>query len=133
MRELNQFNQNLHEQAGKLNKKLTTCYGVRRLLKSRGWRSIAQPLLDAMINDVIGWKNKNTYVNGLISKPTDKSLDYYAGYKQALMDFNNRLWNYVESIDLLQEQISNIGKKAQAGAEYVKPMTKGRYAADEGL
>lgn len=123
----------LNEQAKALNKKLTACRSVKRVLVQKGWRDILQPLLEAMISDVVGWKKGKIYVNGHLCKPADQHYEYYVGYKQALMDFNNRIWNYVESIETLQKQIENLETKAKEPDKYINPMMEGPYAARNGV
>jgi len=120
----------LNERAKTLNKKLTACRSVKRVLSQKGWRTIIQPLLDAMIDDVVGFKRGNIYVNGSLSKPEQDKHEYFVGYKQALMDFNNRVWNYPESIEVLSKQIQNLEEKAGMPEKYINPMMEGAYAGD---
>ena len=122
----------LNEQAKGLSKKLTACRSVKRVLTQKGWRNILQPLLDAMIGDTVGWKRGKIYVNGHLCKPADQHYEYYVGYKQALMDFNNRIWNYVESIETLNKQIKNLEIEAKEPVDkyVINPMMEGPYAGD---
>jgi hypothetical protein len=118
----------LQERARALNRKLTACRSVKRVLNQKGWRTILQPLLDAMITDVLGGKRGNMYTSGAVSKPDDKSIEYYIGYKQALIDFNNRVWNYVESMQILSDQIKKLEEQAGEPEKYINPMMEGPYA-----
>ena len=120
----------LNERAKVLNKKLTACRSVKRVLTQKGWRDIIQPLLDAMIDDVVGYKRGKIYVNGALSKPEQDKHEYFVGYKQALMDFNNRVWNYPESIEIISKQIHHLEEKAGMPEKYINPMTEGPYAGD---
>lgn len=117
----------LNEQAKRLNKKLTACRSIKRLLKQKGWRDIVQPLLEAMITDCIGGKEGNLYKKGWLGAP-DGNYEYFTGYKQALMDFHNKIWNYPESIEILKNQIKILEQKAKGEDRYNVPMLDGRYA-----
>ena len=117
----------LNERAKVLNQKLTLCQKVRRLVRQRTWKGIIQPLIDAMINDVTGYKKGNIYTKGALCNPGEKSYEYYSGYKQALMDLNNRIWNYVETIEVLSEQIKALEDKAKGPDKYINPMMEGKY------
>jgi hypothetical protein len=117
----------LNEKAKALNKKLTLCRSVKRLLNQKGWRTIIQPTIDKMITDITGSKKGNTYSKGILSSPDYEKSDYYIGYKQALMDLNNRIWNYPESIDLLKKQIKNLEEQAKSPTKYTIPMKGGKY------
>ena len=114
------------ERAKLINKKLTTCRSVKRLIKQKAWRDIVQPLLDEMIGDVIGKKRGNVYKNGHLCKP-EGNYEYFTGYKQGLMDFNNQIWNYIDSIESLTEQLHSLEKKVTGEEKYINPMLGGKY------
>jgi len=120
----------LNERAKILNKKLTACRSVKRVLTQKGWREVLQPLLEAMINDVVGYKQGNKYINGALCKPQEINYEYFIGYKQALMDFNNRAWNYVDSMGMINQQIKNLEAQARGEEKYINPMMEGPYAAE---
>ena len=115
-----------HEQAKKLNKQITTCKKVKKILEDKVWAEIIQPLLDAMIEDTVGARRGNIYKNGHLCKP-EGNYEYYVGYKQALMDFHNRVWNYVESIKPLTERRKAIEKTLTGEVKYINPMLEGKY------
>lgn len=120
----------LEDKARALNKKLTVCRRVKRLTNDKVWKDIVQPLLDAMISDITGYKKGNSYTQGHLGKPKAEDYSYYVGYKQALMDFNNKVWNYIDSIELLKKQIENLEKAAKEKDIYTNPMTEGPYAGN---
>ncbi len=121
----------LNEKAKQLNKKLTTCRSVKRLLAQKAWKTVIQPLIDETIADTIGGKKGSLYRKNLLTDPDTKNKEYYIGYKQALMDLHNRVWNYPESIELLKNQIKLLEKKAKQPEKYSVPMTEGKYAGDD--
>jgi len=119
-------NSRLQDHAKVCNKKITTCRKVKKLVTNKTWADIIQPLLDAMIEDVVGGKVDNVYKNGHLCKPAE-NYEYFTGYKQGLMDFNNRVWNYVNSIEPLKKQVKSIEKKVLGEETYTHPMIDGKY------
>jgi len=117
---------NLEDRAKSINKKLKACRKVKKLVNDKAWKDIVQPLLDAMIEDVVGGKTNNVYKNGHLCKPAG-DYEYYTGYKQSLMDFNNRVCNYVNSIEALKQQVKSIEKKVLGEDKYINPMIDGKY------
>jgi len=109
------------ERAKVLNKKLSLCQEVKEYVEKDTWKNIIQPLLDAMIEDVVGGKRGDIYRNGALCKPSG-DYEYFTGYKQALMDFHNKVWNYVVSIKGIEEQIKFIEKDVLGEAKYKIPM-----------
>jgi hypothetical protein len=120
MRELRELK--LNDRAKQLNAKLTLCRLVSSFLKKKAWKTIIQPLIDEMIADTIGGKRGNIYRNNLLAKPEAQNKEYLIGYKQALMDLNNRIWSYPESIEPLQGQIKLLEERAKAPDRYNIPM-----------
>jgi hypothetical protein len=110
----------LNEQAKKLNKKLTLCRSVKRLLQQKPWKDIIEPLLAKMIEETIGGKSGNMYCQNHLSKPGQS--EFFVGYKQALMDLHNRIWAYPESIEGLKKQIKVLEDRAKAPDRYIGVM-----------
>jgi hypothetical protein len=110
-----------------LNGKLSACKKVVDTITTKGWSDIIQPIIDKMISDVIGSKTGEVWDAGNIKKETFNGLqtEYLLGYRQALIDFNNRIWGYKAHIKSLTDQIINI----ESGKEVmVDTTTKSRYA-----
>lgn len=124
---MEQLNNRLQEQAKIYNKKITVCRRVKKLTSDKTWKDIIQPLLDAMIEDVVGGKSNNIYKNGHLCAP-GKDYEYFTAYKQALMDFNNRVWGYTNSIEPLKKQVKSIEEKVLGKEKYTNPMLDGKYA-----
>jgi hypothetical protein len=76
---------------------------VKSTVESAGWTEVGLPLLTKMAADVLGKISGKVWHGGLINK--DKKEDnalYYIGYKQALIDYHNRLYAYVKNIKLAE-------------------------------
>ena len=112
----------LAEQARQLSKLLTSCRRVKKLVEQKAWREVVQPLIEKMIADAVGGKVGNLYSINHLSKPDGVGVEFYVGYKQALMDLNNRVWTHVDSIKGLQERIKLLEKKASTPERYKMPM-----------
>jgi hypothetical protein len=117
----------------RLNDQLRAARKVDKTIKTKGWKDIVQPIIDKMIMDTLGGKVGNTWVNGAISKPdTVKESEYYIGYKQALIDFNNRIWNYKECIKTIQDRIKEVQERGGEVNRLRQPFEGGKYAHDGG-
>ena len=46
------------------------------------------------------------------------------------MDFNNQIWNYVNSIESLNEQLKSLEHKLSGEEKYSNPMLEGKYAKE---
>lgn len=98
--------------------RLTAAKKVEGTLATEGWEVI-QALIDKMIQDTIGGKKGDLYQPGLLAKPeTTEKKDYFIGYKQALMDLHNRIWNYKLQVKTLEDTIKNLIRNAEKEEEY---------------
>jgi len=99
------------ERRQKINATITTGKLVRDLTEHTAWSMIIAPLLDKMLIDVLGGKNKDgTWHAGTITLDEKHSTDYYIGYRQFGIDFVNRVMHFVNSIpanELKLRQIDN--------------------------
>ena len=88
---------------------------VKRTIESKGWQEIIGPLLDKMIKDTIGGKYGNRWSGGNIQRARDvERLKFHMGYKQSLIDLHNRVYNYLDNIKRLEQQIKDIHKERDA-------------------
>jgi len=111
----------LNNEKAKLFNKLSTCQEVQQTISSNGWRTIIEPIIDKMIIDTVGGKVKGRWTGGALADGSlDKSFDFYLGYKQFGIDLTSRIYNYVDSVKKLSNQIDNIDK--QLNAPLVTPM-----------
>ena len=71
---------------------------VKSMTKSNGWREFAKPLLDDMIRAVVGGQNGDRWVSGQFSdsNPLGMNLECLAAYKQALIEFNEQVYNIID-------------------------------------
>lgn len=94
---------------------------VKRTLDSKGWKEFIGPLLDKMIIDVLGGKQKDCWTGGLVQKARkDERREYYIGYKQSLIDFHTRVRAYVDAIERSQDGLKELDKEKSKG--FVSPM-----------
>ena len=107
------------------NERLTEARAVKATLESKGWSDICQVVLDRMIADVVGGKVGDKWRAGkLVNARSDEKREFYVGYKQALIDLNNRLWAYVHVIPGLEELIEQLESE---GVEEIRPLQDTRY------
>jgi hypothetical protein len=107
-------------------RKLQVSNKVASTIDSPGWQEVIQPMLDKMLEDVVGFKRGKKWVPGLLQKSEDANhMEYWVGYKQALIDFHNRTWHFVlrqkaleEKIKMLVERGSKPDKQPFAGSKY---------------
>jgi len=116
------------EHKQKLYNKLNVCEKVRKVIKSKGWSEILGPKLQKMIDSVTGQKDKNgLYVPGLMDKG-GRAEQYYIGYKAALMDFNNEVYNHLVAIETTRASIKTIEETAEKSETHTRPMEDTKYA-----
>ena len=116
------------ERKQKLYSQLNVCEKVRKTINSKGWKEILGPKLQKMIDSVVGLKDENNvYLRGLIDHEKDNS-EFYLGYKAALMDFNNEVYNHLVSVGSIRESLLELDKVSKKEQEYTQPMEDTRYA-----
>jgi len=76
----------MRNDAESLKRQLHAALLVRETLTTDGWADIIQPIIDRSIGDILGHKRGKKWAGGLISKTEHlNKIDYYIGYKQALV------------------------------------------------
>ena len=114
----------------RLYNQINVCEKVRRTINSKGWREILGPLLEKRIKDVTGQRDENgIYVMGMLDRDPKKET-YYIGYKTALMDFNNDVYNHLVAITATKASLKELEDKAEKEATYTKPMEDTKYAQE---
>lgn len=84
------------------------------MLESDGWAKTAGPLLDRSIIDTIGGKIDDTWVGGKVDRARKEEKQiFYLGYKQALVDFHNRLFFHKQQLKLLEDSIVTLLKEKE--------------------
>jgi hypothetical protein len=79
---------------------------VKDTLQSEGWVKVGEPLLNKMIMDIMGGFRDGEWSMGVLNKcKKDETISYYIGYKQALIDYHNRLNAYVKNIKFEEESL----------------------------
>lgn len=113
-----------------LNGAMEVCQKVKDMLHTDGWKSICEPLIDKMIGDIVGRKMPNgRWDCGSINKARkDERREYYIGYKQAIIDFHNRIHAYEDSIKRLEEERGQL--VSGATQRYSTPMFDTAYGKD---
>ena len=91
---------------------------VEDLLSTEAWNTIALPLLSEMIAGVSGRNTNGRYYHGSLTR-RDQDLNYLSGYQCALMDFSNRLHDFIISKDKLIE--SEKEARLESKAPYYNP------------
>jgi len=110
--------------------KITDGTTVQATLKTKGWKKIIGPMLDKMVKDIVGGKYFNRWSGGNLTKARkDETLAYYIGYKQALIDLHNRVWNYVDQVEKSKNIISKLDKEKEH--PFKMPMTDDPYSPEK--
>ena len=116
----------LERELRKASNQLATCEKVSETLKTPGWLDVLQLILDRMIDDIIGAKHGRSYRYGQISRPDQvEKTEFWLGYKQALMDYNNRVWAYIERKENIEKRIARINTAIEKGE--VQPLQNSPY------
>lgn len=107
-----------------LNEKLSAAKKVETTLGTEGWKDIIEPTIDRMIRDIIGGKIGDQYDPGGIMSFKDKPVEFYLGYRLALVDLYNRIMNYKKSVKQLEEAVM---KQADEKEGLILPMEDSPY------
>jgi len=100
----------------KLYSELNVCKLVKHTLDTEGWRRIIEPILDRMIIDTIGGKVNDRWVSGSLDKARkDERREFYIGYKQALIQLHNNIYNYIRQIEIKEGQLEDIERQEKEG------------------
>jgi hypothetical protein len=95
---------------------------LKVMMDTKGWSTIAKPLLDKMIADVVGYrKPTGEWVTGSFGK-THLSAENLVWYRQALMDFNNHLYGAFTLAETAKKNLKH--KKPDA---FNSPMEDSEY------
>lgn len=98
---------------------------LRLTMDTQGWKEIVQPVLDKMIVDVIGYKNKDgTWEAGATDFNKSWTPEMFIAYRQALMDFNNHLLSFLTEGERLRAHKEN----EERDPGFIMPMQDTRYS-----
>lgn len=99
-------------------------------MDTTGWNKVVQPLLDKMINDIIGGKQPDgSYdigIPGLTQQPAEEALKAFQ-YRQALMEFNNHLRSYFVIAAKARKRLDT-PEEVESVEKYTMPLQDTRYA-----
>lgn len=110
--------------------KITDGTTVKDTLETKGWKKVIGPMLDKMVKDILGGKYFNRWSGGSLTKiRKDETLSYYIGYKQALIDLHNRIWNYVDQIEKSRKIIDKLDKEKER--PFKMPMEDESYSPEK--
>lgn len=113
----------------KLNETIRTCRLVEETLDTKGWTEVVEPLLDKMINDLLGSKVNGKWNGGILDRARkDEKREFYIGYKQALIDLHTRIYAYKNNIKILENKKDSLIDAATL--KYTVPMKDTRYGKD---
>jgi hypothetical protein len=99
---------------------------VNEMLKTQGWTEIIGPLLDKMIQDVLGAKVNGRWTCGASNVNTmdPNEANCFIWYRQALIEFHNYVNSY---IDMSKEIERQRHEKGGHGDKPSVPMMSGPY------
>lgn len=95
-----------------------------------GWKEIIKPLLDKMIKDVIGYQEESGKWNEGSINQSSMSSENLICYRKALIDFNNKLYQYFEQAKNSKEVLRKLSSDVQPEL-YVAPFSKSPYRTEE--
>ena len=104
---------------------------LKETMNTEGWKTIVEPLLSKMIEDVIGYKKKNgEWVNGSFGDKRlgDAKATNLLWYRMSLINFNNHLFSYFNVSEMAMKRLESKDKKE----ETKHPMKNSKYDAPEG-
>ncbi len=98
---------------------------LRGMMTTTGWIDVAEPILTKMIQDASGYKKADGtwQMPRIDSSMTTNDLKWY---RQALVDFNNHLFNFFTLAEDIKKMYKN--KEIKKDKEYVMPMKDTSYA-----
>lgn len=112
-----------------LKEDLKLCNKVRQTVSSEGWQEVIGPLIDKTIIDVVGGKIDGKWVSGYIDKARkDEKREYYIGYKQAMIDLYQRIYNYIDQIPLKEDEAKRM---LESPADKVVPLSDSPYYPED--
>lgn len=108
------------------NKHIQNAKQLKQMMDTDGWKEICKPLLDKMIADVIGYRQKDGVWNS--GSFGDKRLSNMKAenllwYREALVNFNNHLMTYYSVAEGARRRLK--GKKSK---DFKIPMMDSTYA-----
>jgi len=116
------------EEIKKLVRDATICREVKNVVESRGWKETIGPIIDRMIMDVLGGKIGDTWLAGKLNRArSEEKREFYIGYKQALIEFHNRVLFHLDELRRIEETLKTMEIEKNKGPRI--PMVEDtRYA-----
>jgi len=117
----------LQEQKQKLYRDISICEKVRDTINSPGWQEIIGPKLQKMIESMTGIRDENGIWNVGYMDRRPNDLPYSLGYKSALMDFNNEVYNHIPAIEKAKASLVELDKQEARTETTTRPMEDTKY------
>ena len=110
-------------------KKLAICLKVKETLDTPGWKEIIEPIIDKTIIDTIGGKIGGRWTGGSLTRAIrEDKKEFYLGGRQYLIDTLNRIYGFIDNIDILEHSIKSIESALNAPIEAPMMEKRSRYA-----
>jgi hypothetical protein len=93
---------------------------VEQLYDSEVWREVLEPLISETVSSVSGRYTNGVWHHGDFTRKSPHSLDYLKGYQTAMMDFSNRLREFVLAKENLKHR--KVREDLERRAPMVSPM-----------
>jgi len=79
---------------------------VKHTLNTNGWKLFIKPLLDDMIKNVVGGQDGDRWMGGVYKDDnhTGLSLENLMAFKQALIEFNESVYNMIDRAEMAIEE-----------------------------
>ena len=101
---------------------------VSLTLQTPGWVTVIKPLLDKLINDCIGYRDKNgQWVAGELQKGVNSTPNQIQDYSKALIEFETMIYDHIR----MAEGIKRVHEEKTAKkTTFTTPLKDTRYAND---
>lgn len=104
----------INDELKKINETLRNCKIVEETVNTQGWKEVIEPLLDKMVNDILGAKTNGKWYGGLLNNSLKSDTrEFYIGYKQALIDLHSRIYAYNDNVKVYEDKKELLINKTQ--------------------
>lgn len=108
---------------------------VEQLINTPDWKMYIQPLMDKMITDVMGGKVNKRWVDapGALNESTMDigQLKYYLGYKAGLIQFHQRIMQFIDERDDALKQLETMKLESTVKKESYSEYEQSDYITEE--
>lgn len=80
---------------------------IEEVFKTKGWKTLIEPMFDEMVASVIGTKKNGLWLKGhFIKSRKEEKKEFYIGYACAIQELWNSIQNYPNSAEAIKRRIA---------------------------